>query len=47
MKAKDKSDGKGCIGCAVDMVKTCKGCIHRDDLLAKLKVTIPLIDSKK
>lgn len=47
MKAVDKSDGKGCIGCAVETSKVCKDCIHENDLQAKFKATAPPIDSNQ
>ena len=34
---KDKSNGKGCVGCKYEKGKVCEGCIHRDDIVKDSK----------
>ncbi len=37
---KDKSNGKGCIGCPVKTGKTCDGCTHRNDIANECKAIL-------
>ncbi len=42
----DKSDGRGCIGCAGEKGKTCENCTHRNDIVDEARAALAAAESE-